>query len=330
MNKSHGKITLLLIPIAAALCFSSRTATAQTTITVYNGSSKEIFVTGTQEKVQIIASADGREVDKELSASIKVSTSGSVGIPALLDASSSTTVEGAGSSKDYKNVTQSRKYKWSPFIEAGEQRIAPGRSGTFAINASAVYYLSVRRPGGIVALNIPKSTARDTAIYVDDRGFAGPKKSAVRVVTGNAQVYLKSSQNSKYLGNPQSSKNWPAGVHTASALPHRLVLQAGKLLTNGDTVQFETIRTTHPGYTYLYCSVKGWTYYAKHDASDKSQYWTISKVTKPNQDQIIREGDEVIIQNQYYSKYFLDTREDTRWVTCTKDDAIKWTIRLAN
>lgn len=260
-------------------------ATAQTKITVHNKSKETIWVTGTQETKKLTEAASGVEVDKRLASSIKMSASGSIGIPEVLEAGVSVSGEGSSSSKDYSNVTSSKKWDWSPFITAGEQQIPAGRSADFAIEAAKIYYLTVRNSKGFTAVNVPKSTASDTAIYVDDSGFLGAPDARGAAIQCGKNIHLKCTSG-RYLG---PNKKDYASMDSAAA---SYQFSGSGTVTSGESYALKC------GSMWLYETAKGNAGLYGSDTGNASR-WKVVKVTDKckTKDTIIRAGDTVKLYN---------------------------------
>ena len=74
--------------------------------------------------------------------------------------------------------------------------------------------------------------------------------------------YFLQHQNGSYIGNPEESKNWPAG--TLKAEPGMLIIcdtdgekKSVDDLEDGQYCKILTLNTTHENYEWLYSSDKG-------------------------------------------------------------------------
>ncbi|MEM7014023.1 MAG: hypothetical protein AAF585_21400 [Verrucomicrobiota bacterium] len=333
-----------LITISAIFAVSFAQAR---TITVSNESGKDIWVTVAAQQVLVKESSDGYKVHREFENHHKFNTESSAGIEGIGNFSQKLGIEVNNRRVAIDEGFKNRKFAWSPFIEAGEEKISSGRTGRFEVpDSQKLYFLTVRNSDGILAINSPKSATKHAAMTVDSGGFAAPpKKMPIR---GSSKILLSASKGGKkvWISNPISSKGYPSGNYGSSAQEH--YIYGGTPISwtktpfgasfpkeyspiyDGETISLETTKTTHKGYVYMYCSVQGWTYY-NDERSDDTCRWIIKKVRKSSaDDKVIRDGDQVLIQNKYYDRYHLDAREDDRWVTSTNtNNPLSWTISIA-
>jgi len=233
--------------------------------------------------------------------------------------------------REYYEKNQEATYEWSGFIEAGELEIAPNSHNTFARKGNEpIYYISIRtNKVTSIADAVPRSQA---TITVDKSGHIrepAPKpkpKPKSEVISNHSEVYFKNGKN--VISDPQTHKNWPRGtISNAGGSPHTLVEWTGKKLKNNALVRILTSDRTvaKGGYHYMYSSDSGNVYYDKKSGNIPQQ-WKIMKTNSPGNSEgdFLCYGDKVKIVNGNWTTANLGI--NGKWLQCTKDDQIIWSL----
>lgn len=161
------------------------------------------------------------------------------------------------------------------------------------------------------------------------------KPAPPKELRSNDMVNLRNIASGLYFKDVRAAgtrKGWPHGRLGEPAGNFQLLLEnpAGPIQGDGRTLlRIRSETTTSSGYDFMYASDQGGIYFDLDTASEDKQWWKITKVTSSVQDDnILRDGDSVMLENKYQPGTYLQKYQDA-WVYSLQGKDT-WQVRLSS
>ena len=302
---------------------------------VTNSTNEKVWISVDNVKIELQEisgpSSSSRSSSSSWSMGLELSRSASVEIPEVGGASSSASgglnASNAQSESSSSASSSNRKFALSPFIEAGETLLQPGKTARIGVDNSS-YYLSARTEKTILAANVRKITDRNRHVWIkgEQVQFVGAP------ITSGTNIHLTHSSTAKSLADPTHAYSL---YHVAqvkdSAQLHRIEKVSGNgQIENGDIVRIVALKPLEKNRKYLFHGAYDNAYY-EWDSKDKATHWRVGIINNEDDTLVLRSGSRLQLTGVAWNKMLtVEKKPDLSWVKAmpVTGAATHWTIEI--